>query len=340
MTKGVVYNSNSPNRLGLINKDNWQIHPHPNFPEDNIDKSLLYSAIEPNSGEYVIYSPKPDGTPSIHKLNSDSELITFTNRFYNNNFTSVAQCLEFYRLDPNLMCINKPIEQSLYNELILKIDPADSISYPQTGNTVYDLSGNQNHMQIKNNPDFQQYYFRFDPNNNEKGVIESSAELDFGGGSISVCAWVRERNNAFGSTYWNVVSKYNQFILGPNGDGVMAFLPNLKNGSWRPNSYSDPDIWNNVYNQSNFDHTKFHYYAGVYNKNNGKIQLYIDAILVAEHNENTSGLSADSDIIQIAKRDSSGNYFDGDIGGVHIYNRPLTSSEIQTNYDATKSEYI
>lgn len=67
------------------------------------------------------------------------------------------------------------------------------------------------------------------------------------------------------NNYWAGVSKYSQFILGPNGangTGKMVFI--INSGTWYPLGYGGA-IWG----QKNINPKDWHLYTGVYNQNTG-----------------------------------------------------------------------
>jgi hypothetical protein len=62
--------------------------------------------------------------------------------------------------------------------------------------------------------------------------------------------------------------------------------------------------------------------------------LYIDGSLVASTTtNNTSSLTAPS-YLDIGRLQAGGDYWQGKVSKVHIYNRVLTSTEVTTNYNA------
>jgi hypothetical protein len=72
---------------------------------------------------------------------------------------------------------------------------------------------------------------------------------------------------------------------------------------------------------------------------NNTASMYLDGVLangaqtqLTVYGGNTAGT------VQIARR-SSGNYYNGNISSVQIYNRGLTASEILQNYNAVKSRF-
>jgi hypothetical protein len=129
------------------------------------------------------------------------------------------------------------------------------------------------------------------------------------------------------------VSKYNQFILGPNAvNGKMAFL--VYSGTWYPTNYSSA-IWG----QTTIDPREYHYYVGTYNQSTGILSVHVDGVVEYSSNIGVRTLNNDPNGFAIAKRDISGNFLNAEIPKVDIYNRALSESEIKQNFEATRSRY-
>lgn len=219
--------------------------------------------------------------------------------------------------------------------LVLYLDAANPQSYSGTGTTWYDLSGNANHGSLINDVLFStdnMGSFVFDGTNDY--VLIPASESTNIRNSVSVGMFAKSNYSGSGwSNYWSGVSKYNQFILGPNGvNGKMAFL--IYSGTWYPSNYGS-SIWG----QQNLDATQYHYYVGDYNQDTGILSLYIDGELEVSFNIGSRVLNNDLADFSIGKRDVS-NHFLNHTGGFYLlYNRSLSAQEIKQNYHALKSRY-
>jgi hypothetical protein len=146
LKNSIKYNPNGSENNAL-NKGNWwigtgDVNKHPT------SSTGFYRTITPNG--YAIYSPKPSGEPSVHVLNSDNELIKFTNRFYNNNFTTVAECLNYYANESDLLCQTNDFETIITDNLFVFYDASKPSSHPKMGDKWFDLSPNKNNGILNN----------------------------------------------------------------------------------------------------------------------------------------------------------------------------------------------
>ena len=197
----------------------------------------------------------------------------------------------------------------------LKLHLAMNTNY---GSTVYDSSGNNNHGTI-NGASWTsgQYYYgiNFDGTNDYISVPSVNPTNE-----ITVAAWVKSASSSGYGGVWQLVSKYNAFILGTSGtdNNNVCFI--IHNGSaWQFGScYAVPDPQN------------WHHFAGTYDSATGVKNLYVDGVL--RGTATVSGtIAADTGSIHIAHRESSsvGSYhFGGIMDEVRIYDRALTEAEV------------
>ena len=70
-----------------------------------------------------------------------------------------------------------------------------------------------------------------------------------------------------------------------------------------------------------------------------KVKIYVNGSLYAQGNP-SSTLNAGADVAYIGRKGTiSGEYFDGEIPLVRVYNKVLTASEVLQNYNATKTRF-
>jgi hypothetical protein len=213
--------------------------------------------------------------------------------------------------------------------LVLALDAADRNSYPGSGTTWTDISGNGNTGTLTNGPTF---------NSANGGSIVcdgiddyvncgSSLNLDFGLGNFNVSCWIKTTNSS-PSDYMGVISKYNTgtstglwIQLNPTNryvtfgwDGSIFLISNtsVNNG-----------IWRNISCQR----------TGV-----STVEIYVDGILVSSG----AGANKSSDSVtslDVGRINISGRYFNGNIASTVLYNRALSASEVLQNYNAQKSRF-
>jgi len=234
--------------------------------------------------------------------------------------------------------------------LVLYLDAANPKSYPGTGTTWSDLSGNGNNGTLTNGPTFD--------SSNKGGVVfdgiddkfigTSSSILSFGDGTndtpFSLFIWVYI--NDFTSA--PLIAKYRSFspFRGEYSFSVSNGIPNFQclDGATgvRVRRFSDIEI----------NEGKYYYLGAVYNAsgNDDGITLFINGEVVP-----STGFGQDSNYIAMQRATNpseltigtfldEGNlsfesHLDGKISQAKIYNRALTSQEVLQNYNATRSRF-
>ena len=206
--------------------------------------------------------------------------------------------------------------------LVLYLDAANPKSYPGSGNTWSDLSGNGNDGTLVNGPSFQQNFFQFDGSNdivNTPLVLESPVDE---------------------SVTFEIIFKYNST---GNFKGLMGA------SSYQSSGFSVGIMGNNqlrwTYNGSNVSYEpEFTYNCsvisfGTFIFNGRNLRAYRNTSLV---NSSTAGFDAikNTSTIQIADNRQSGwGPSQIDLYCTKVYNRALSEDEIKQNYNATKSRF-
>ena len=225
------------------------------------------------------------------------------------------------------------------NGLQLYLDAALVDSYPGTGTTWYDLTNNNNNVEMQNSGDISYtgsgggyfstgstgYFSKTSavnvPTGNTPYTMSIWAQLPTGwpGGSINhtminIGSAPTYRNfNAFAATFGGYL--INAWFAEPSDP------PDLVTTTWNP---STPGTnWMNVVVQWN-DTTRSIWYNGIQQ---------------ASQEITTGFLGNNSDLLIGLDYPGFGNYLQGNIGQVLVYNRAITFDEIQQNFNATKSRY-
>ena len=196
--------------------------------------------------------------------------------------------------------------------LILSLDAASSRSYPGTGTTWYDLSGQGAHAEAVNMPTWNSNgYFEFDGTNDELHSVNMSQEYrdlffvfesDDAGGGLSML---------FGN--YNDQDDSMRF-----NNGELFSVPDIND--WQYGSVSD------VFINGETDALS----SGDYNLN-GKMNF------VRSYRSNTSGFGT-SFRYEISSSFQS-RRLKGNLALILCYNRKLTDAEVSQNYNALKGRF-
>jgi hypothetical protein len=215
--------------------------------------------------------------------------------------------------------------------LVLCLDAANKRSYPGTGTTWTDLSGNSNNFSLINGPTFS--------NTNLGNIVFDGAD-DY----LLISSLVWDYNVNFTIQFW-----FNTNSLGgENGYGLFF------NGSTGANTNrvqiagtSDGSIYLNTVGSSVGDAFvsaaglvtvgKWFNFAAV--RNSGVITTYLNGTSVASGNVNYSVSQQSNLYVGFVRSSGALWYLNGRMSSILINNRALSATEVLQNYNATKSRF-
>ena len=220
-----------------------------------------------------------------------------------------------------------PVERIVTNDVILHYDASNTASYPGSGTAWYDLSGNNNKGLLVNGPSFSPVdggAIVCDGTNDYMDLpIPSSSSLS----TITVEGFIK----------WN--SSNNGMFLGMNTYDVYTYAGALgyNNGASNVIGISAETV-TSLGLVGNYKH-----YAFVMNKT-GLLttnKIYINGILqsmtvVRGLDGNIPGFNNN---LRLCSWNNTGFYGNFSFGNIRVYNRELTVTEVQQNYNAQKARY-
>jgi type II secretory pathway pseudopilin PulG len=214
------------------------------------------------------------------------------------------------------------------NGLVLNLDAGNTSSYPGTGTTWTDLSGNGNNAELVNSPTFNTLnsgYLQFVTDDFAR--IPNNTALDTQTPTVEV--WVKTNattQNGFWFEKGTVNTQYSLFQEGGSIQWRQRLTSNLTNLSTPTATYMNTSNWYQV--------------VGTYSS--GERKLYINGALVnSDTQSGTIATSAGGMSIGVygGFSGSRGYYYNGNLASVKIYNRALTAPEVQQNFDALKTRF-
>ena len=215
--------------------------------------------------------------------------------------------------------------------LVLALDAGSKKSYPSSGTTWYDLSGNAN-GNIANTAYNSDGYFSFDGTNDTISITQT---IDLYAFDI----WLYLNANVNSSTGQYGIFRYRDtalqsgFVLGNatgyiNGD-TLGFLYENPSANYYRTGITDTISagWNNI--SVRWNGISYEIYVNGQSKTTTYGSSFGHVPLIS------------SDLITIGEgyTSSSGDFI-GRLGSFKVYERTLTVQEILQNYNATKSRFI
>jgi len=223
------------------------------------------------------------------------------------------------------------------NGLVLALDAADTNSYPRTGATWTDLTGNGYNGTLTNTPTFSAANLGSIVFNGTTQYVDvaNTTALNFTNTSGTISIWIKTTTNVAGFLIAKQMDATGGWAVVMNASGIVDF-ETKNNASGATACYRNTT---KVCNDGRWHNVVSVFTTSTTVVGNNTINMYVDGILsndvlnqILVYGGNTAGT------IQLSRR-TSGNYYNGNISNVQIYNRTLTTAEVLQNYNATKSRF-
>ena len=227
--------------------------------------------------------------------------------------------------------------------LVLALDAGNAKSYPGSGTTWNDLSGNGNNgtlinMDSSNYDSVNGGVFTFDGTNEYIDLFESSSILSVGSYATIEC-WFK--SDDIGTENFRVLFGWRA----PNESASYFGIGNLS-------SFTNTESIQVLYGSSQFiayvEETSSTYHDGNWHHavatiGPGNHKIYVDGIeknmLYRNSSNNYSVANVFTFQLMVGRRAQVSGYFNGNISSLKIYDRILAPQEVQQNYNALKGKY-
>lgn len=219
--------------------------------------------------------------------------------------------------------------------LILCLDAGNSKSYPGTGTTFYDIASSENHFTLTgldyntNNGG----YFSFLDNQGDRALKSSSTVLN-GRNTLTISMWLRPTSSQTSQSYFSYAtsSTYNNELLifkGPNSvsTSIAVYFASTE------------------YLITNYNLPLNNWLCMTVSCSSSSFTFYENTTAIRTINKNTNALRSSGTIVIGQEQDSVGGGFDntqdyiGDFAMMHIYDRALTASEIEYNFNFYRKRF-
>jgi hypothetical protein len=204
----------------------------------------------------------------------------------------------------------------------LHLDGGSLDSYPQTGTTWYDLSGNSQTATLVNGPSYNSTgpSIGFD-GTDDYAQISSNSLFNFGTGDFTLEAWVYPQSF---SNYFHIIAMPNQdsFALKAevNTGNIYFYSPTF-------DTYGSTSGWTLTLNTWNYVSMT---------RNSSVAYAYLNAVSKGSKSSFTNSFSNNTVNIH---NGFPNEFVPALFGAVRVYNRALSSTEITQNYNAQKSRF-
>lgn len=223
--------------------------------------------------------------------------------------------------------------------LFLCLDAADAKSYPGSGTTWYDTSGNNNHFTI-NASAYKSDGAKYMSFSGSYGCAVSASGSDVGAtGSCSAVVWTRILNSAsdWRTLFRGETSGADHQVIIQAGGWTIGMYDNINGTGFNSSGYSQQSLpgygttaWNMLVWRWSSTQYSYYYYNFGYNDSPETLRGY-----------NSSGNARFKCGFKTIGAYNSGSpsQFWGDIAHLSVYNRYITDDEVLTHFNSRRGRF-
>jgi len=301
-----------------------------------------WNGITPPANGYTVYMNKSSNGPAIQVIGSDAGLIDFTQRISGQSFANVAAALDWYNGQSDKMVLNIDYPAIVTDGLTCNLDVTNVLSYPNSGTTWYDLSGNANNGGLGiGTPTFSTFdskrSIRF--SNQNKNVYAPP----YDGFSLSSNPGISATSTSFTFEAWfyQVTADNGQVVILSNAGSCDGYRwgPVGSNTYWLFGDSTCQQFNEGTVSNSSTLLGRWVQMVGIFDRANTlggglKFYNYVNGSL-----QSSVGIYNPTISLNAPGMIACCGAFDGYISVVRVYNRALTPAEITKNWNAQKSYF-
>jgi hypothetical protein len=249
-------------------------------------------------------------------------------RVYNTALTDAQVLSNYNSTAPTIVNITT-------NGLVLYYDPSSASSYPGSGTTITDLSGNGRNGTMSN-ISFTSPYFTYNGTSSQISIADNAA-LEPGSGDWTMEVWVNQSVSG------------NDVVLGKFDPGGLTVDVSYSIRTTKTTYYAQIGSGSGsgstlFVNSTNYVGTIGSWSQIIYVFTNvaaNTLQTFVNGSSIGTVSHSLPSILNTSSNLYIGSYNNGeySQWFDGKIGITRLYNRALTAPEVLQNYNADKSKY-
>jgi len=207
--------------------------------------------------------------------------------------------------------------------LVLAVDAANTKSYPGSGSTWFDISGNGNNMSLTGPTYNSDGYFDFDGSNDyataTNNGLGTGADIPF-----TIEMWINF--DTMGSTRWWLA------VIGQYGAGSHHVIGREVSAN------TQFGIWGGTQNGFSLGTIGIGNWKHLVSTSTGSVlKTYVDGI--ERDSDSATDYNFTNAQFTIGLRHSTEAYYDGKCAVAKLYNRALSASEVAQNFEALRGRF-
>jgi hypothetical protein len=316
---------------GTIKRNNFLLGVNTSVIYGPTSSTDFWGGIVPPSGGYTVYQQKASQGPSIRTATNDSELVTVARQYGGTSVTTAQQALNYFNGLSNFLVTNIDYPNIVTSGLSAILDAGFIPSYPRSGSTVYDLSGNGADGTLNGNVTWvssgttgSQSYFNFPSGATNTGFISSSVNQAY-----FDCSIVLMPDFTYNSVS-NLVGIIGTSTPAANSDKSLRINGVNGTGPWTMTGRNpgDGNDW------ANPNATTYYVNGASGNTLNAGWNVF------GGYRTNTTGFTSTfSYFLGSGSYSGDSRSFQGKMAVALLYNRQLSAAEQSQNYNALRGRF-
>jgi hypothetical protein len=267
-------------------------------------------------------------------------------------FTTIASALAWVASSSVFNFVAGTIDEIVTNGLLLNLDATQKASYPGSGTTWYDLSGEDNHTVINIGTYNPSGYFDSVVSPGYASLLEFTTQitgnlataLSATSGGWSIEEWVLINDTTYPEAAAGTVvsdSAYSAGAIGFDWNHGQTGMSQLQMGaSWNVNQASNYDVRGYIsLNNQYHNYGSWYLRHMFWNRDTAKMGAYYNGVFQGDIDISVLNGYPISDGGAITWGQLYGWRHDGARAGMRVYNRVLSASEVLQNFNAQKSRF-
>jgi hypothetical protein len=308
--------------IGTLKKNDFLIGVSTSVDYGPTITTGFWNGIIPPTNGYTVYAQKSSEGPSIRLASNDSELITIATQYGGTGMNTIYDALNYFNGNPTYMVTNINYPNIVTSGLTAMWDGGFVPSYPRTGTTWSDLSGNAYDLALVGPPVFS--------GTNGGGLYFDGVSDTAQSTSITL-----SYTQGYSLSMWFEISSIstNGGLFSFNGSNFINLTFTTSSFGWET-GLAQKLVWNvapvvgQIYNitctYNPNTSTSIIYYNGA--------QVAINTSSTVQHTSQTAQLKLDYN--------PTFNLFNGVIYNCFFYtNKVLSPTEVTQNFDAQKARF-